>query len=274
MKKRCLLEAPLFVILKAKGGTRMQHEEYIRIVPGAKTAVLFIHGIVGTPNHFRDLIPLIDLVPETNSIYNVLLDGHGKTVDDFTKTSMKIWRKQVWSIFEELTKTHEQVILVAHSMGTLFSIRLAIEHPDKVPFLFLIAVPLRPGIRLMTIRNLLCLVFDRLREDIPLEAATLKVCGLQTTRKLWKYIPWIPRFLELFAEIYRTEKIMGDLSVPCTAYQSQRDELVTNCTRKVLEKSGVMRVHNLRQSTHFYYHPDDQIIVRSDFERQIKETHG
>lgn len=252
----------------------MFHEEYVRIVPGADTAVLFIHGIVGTPNHFRDLIPLVDLVPENYSIYNVLLDGHGKTVDDFAKTSMNKWHEQVWSIFDCLAKTHDRVILVGHSMGTLFSIQLAIEYPDRVPFLFLIAVPLRPGIRLTTIRNLLMMVFGKLREDVPLEAATIKVCGVQTTRKLWKYLAWIPRFLELFCEIYRTEKVMEKLSVPCTAYQSQHDELVANRTRKLLEKSGVMEVHNLPCSTHFYYHPDDQKIVRRDFERQIKETHG
>ena len=252
----------------------MIHEEYVRIVPGADTTVLFIHGIVGTPNHFRDLIPLIDLVPENWSIYNVLLDGHGKTTDDFAGTSMKKWRAQVWGTFESLAKTHKKVILVVHSMGTLFSIQLALEHPEKVPFLFLIAVPLRPGVRWMTIRNLLCLVFGKLREDVPLEAATMKVCGVQTTRRLWKYIKWIPRFLELFAEIYRTEKALGQLAVPCTAYQSQRDELVANRTRKVLEKSGVMQVHNLLHSTHFYYHPDDQKTVRTDFENQIKETHG
>lgn len=252
----------------------MIHEEYVRIIPGAKTAVLFIHGIVGTPNHFRDLIPLVDLVPDDYSIYNVLLDGHGKSMDDFAKTSMKKWHAQVWGIFDELAKTHERVILVAHSMGTLFSIQLAIERPEKVPFLFLIAVPLRPGIRLVTIRNLLCLVFGKLNPDVPLEAATMQVCGVKTTRKLRKYLKWIPRYLELFTEIIRTEKVMGQLNVPCTAYQSQRDELVANRTRMILEKSGVMAVCNLENSSHFYYHPDDQKTVRNDFERQIKETHG
>jgi len=252
----------------------MRHEEYVRIVPGAKTAVFFIHGIVGTPNHFRDLIPLIDVVPDDYSVYNVLLDGHGGTVDDFTKTSMEKWHTQVWGIFEQLSRTHEHVILVAHSMGTLFSIQLAIEHPEKVPFIFLLAVPLRPGIRFMTVRNLMMLVFGKLREDVPLEAATIKVCGVQTTRKLWKYLKWIPRYLELFCEIHRTEKVLENLSVACTAYQSQCDELVANRTRKLLVKSGVMKVHNLLGSTHFYYDPNDQKAVCSDFEMQIKETHG
>jgi len=252
----------------------MVHEEFVRIVPGAKRAVLFIHGIVGTPNHFRDLIPLVDLVPQEYSVYNLLLDGHGKTVDDFAKTSMRKWHEQVWGIFEQLSQTHDDVILVAHSMGTLFSIQLAIEHPEKVPFLFLLAIPLRPGIRFRTIRNLLKLVFGKLREDIPQEAATMKVCGVQTSRRLWKYLKWIPRYVELFREIYRTEKIIENLAVPCTAYQSQKDELVANRTRKILEKTGRITVHNLSQSSHFYYSPDDEQVVCKDFLNQIKETHG
>ena len=32
----------------------MNHAEYKRMVPGADTAVLFVHGILGTPNHFRE----------------------------------------------------------------------------------------------------------------------------------------------------------------------------------------------------------------------------
>lgn len=274
MLKEVLEKSTSFCYTKRKRGSAMLHEEYVRIVPNADTAVLFIHGIVGTPNHFRDLIPLIDLVPENYSIYNILLDGHGGTVEDFSKTSMKKWKSQVWGVFEELSHTHQRVILVAHSMGTLFSIQLAIEHPEIVPFLFLIAVPLRLGIRFVTVRNMLRLTFGKLREDIPLEHATMQVCGLQPTRKLWKYLPWIPRYLELFREIYRTEKVMGQLDVPCTAYQSQRDELVANRTRKVLETYGVMTVYNLQHSTHFYYHPDDQVIVRADFAKKIKETHG
>ena len=66
----------------------MKHKEYKRIVPEAETAVLFIHGIAGTPNHFKDFLPL---VPKEFSVYNLLLDGHGGKTEDFSKTSMKKW---------------------------------------------------------------------------------------------------------------------------------------------------------------------------------------
>lgn len=247
----------------------MAHQEYLRLVPGAANAVLFLHGIVGTPNHFRDLLPLVQLVPEDWSVYNVLLDGHGKNVEDFSRTSMKKWKAQVRAIFERLISSHEQVVIVGHSMGTLFAMQLALEWPEKVPFLFLIAAPMRPGVRISGMLRVLRMVFGMTREDDPLELATRDVCGVRTTRKLWKYIGWIPRFMELFAEIYRTEKVMDGLKVPCVAYQSQKDELVMNLSRKVLEKSGVVEVHNLADSTHFYYAPEDQKTVQGDFWERI-----
>lgn len=252
----------------------MLHEEYIRMIPGADTAVLFIHGIVGSPNHFVTQIPLVDLVPEDWSVYNLLLDGHGMGVEDFSKTSMKKWKEQIWRVFDDLAANHKHVIIAAHSMGTLFAMQLAQEHPEKVPFLFLLAVPMRPWVRLFGAVNCLRLAFGLIRENHPLEVATRNVCGLETTWKVWKYIGWIPRFLELFLEIHRTEKLMGKLTVPCVAWQSQKDELVSNFSYGVLKKYDFIELHNLPESTHFYYDPKDQKTVCADFNRRCKEiTH-
>ena len=63
----------------------MNHDEYIREVDGAKTAVLMIHGIFGTPRHFDDIV---NLAPKDWSVYNILLDGHGKGVREFSASSI------------------------------------------------------------------------------------------------------------------------------------------------------------------------------------------
>lgn len=243
----------------------MEHKEYVRIVPEAKTAVLFMHGIVGTPNHFCDLIPLVQLVPENWSVYNVLLDGHGGSIDDFAKTSMKKWKNQVFSVFESLCQAHDRVIIVGHSMGTLFAMQMALAKPQKVPFLFLIAAPMRPWVRLVGIKNLLKLAFGKLREDIPLENATRQVAGVNATAELWKYVKWLPRFLELFWEIHYTEGKMSGLTVPCVAWQSRKDELVSNFSTGVIERCGRIVLHELPDSTHFYYAPEDTLRVQADF---------
>lgn len=249
----------------------MEHKSYIHLVPGANTAVLFMHGIVGTPNHFRDLIPLVDLVPEDWTVYNVLLDGHGGSIDDFARTSMKKWKDQVFPIFDSLCENHEHVIIAAHSMGTLFAMQMALRKPEKVPFLFLIAAPMRPWLRLFGIKNLLKLAFGTLRDDVPLEYATRRVAGVNATAQLWKYPAWLPRFLELFREIALTEKVMDKLTVPCVAWQSRKDELVSNFSAGILRKCGVVQVHELPDSTHFYYAPEDQKNVRADFARRCRE---
>lgn len=246
----------------------MKHKEYVRIVPGADTAVLFIHGICGTPNHFTTQISMLDLVPESWSVHNVLLDGHGSGVREFGKSSMKRWKDQVWGVFSDLAENHDRVILVAHSMGTLFSIQLAIENPKKIPFLFLIGVPLRPGLRLFGIVNTFRIALNLVREDKPFEKAMRDDCGINTSPWLWQYIGWIPRFLELFLEIYRTEKLLKELKVSCVAYQSKKDELVSNFTRAVLERSGVMEIADLPKSTHCYYDPEDAELLRRDFVRR------
>lgn len=243
----------------------MAHEEVIRIVPDADIAVLFMHGIAGTPDHFHKVLPMIAQVPEEWSVYALRYPGHGGTADDFAHASMNQWRTYARETFRKLAATHEKVILVGHSMGNLFAMQLGVEYPAKIPFIFMLAAPMRPWPRLFGIVNLIKLGFGKLDMSDPLEASTSLVCGLTPTRKIWKYIKWIPRILELFAEIARTEKIMPDLKVPCVALQSRKDELVSNFSLGVLKKSGVVQVCELPESTHFYYAPEDQKTIFSVF---------
>lgn len=243
----------------------MAHEPTRRIVPGAKTAVLFIHGIVGTPDHFVTQIPLMEMVPQDDSLHNLLLDGHGGTVADFSRTSMDAWKRQTEKAFLELSETHEQVLLVAHSMGTLLALELALAYPEKVSGLFLLAVPLKVWPRLFGIRNSLRLVFGRIREDHPREAAIRNACGIQTTRKLWQYLGWIPRYLELFGLIRQIRKRLPLLKVPCRAFQSRRDELVTNSASGLLSEVSWIQLRVLEDSSHFYYGEADQKEIKKAF---------
>lgn len=248
------------------------HKESKRIVPGAQTAVLFIHGICGTPDHFRRVLPLEDLVPPTYSVYNLILDGHGSSVTEFGQSSMERWKRQVWRAFEDLTATHEKVILVGHSMGTLFSIQLAAQHPDKISFLFLLGVPLRVRLRLFGIRNFLRFGFGRLDEKDPVQKALKMASGITPTKRVWRYIPWIPRVLELFAQMRETRKLLPALHVPGTAFQSQHDEVVSTRSGALLEKSGNLRVEMMPRSTHFYYPLEEAQQVQQQFLRILDKN--
>ena len=56
------------------------------------------------------------------------------------------WKQQVKNALEELSETNNKIIIVAHSMGTLFAIQEAIEKP--VDELFLLNVPLKVRVTL------------------------------------------------------------------------------------------------------------------------------
>ncbi len=57
-----------------------------------KKVILFIHGFAGHPNQFKLFYPEI---PDGYDYHALLLAGHGGSVDDFGRASMKEWQNQV-----------------------------------------------------------------------------------------------------------------------------------------------------------------------------------
>ena len=124
-----------------------KHVEYKRIVDGADKAVLCIHGILGTPNHFRNLIPL---VPDNYSVCAMVTAGHCSSVSDFSHSSLEKWEQSVQKAIDELLETHKEIYIVGHSMGTLFAIEQAIKEP-RIKGLFCISIPIKVGVRVRMI---------------------------------------------------------------------------------------------------------------------------
>ena len=246
----------------------MLHEPYIRKVENAQIAVLMIHGIVGSPSHFKDLLPLI---PENWSVYNILLPGHGGEVEDFSKSSMTAWKACAQEHFDDLCSQHEKVVLIGHSMGTLFSIQMALQRPEMVAFLMLIDVPLRLGIKLFGVRNLIRFAFGTLDLSDPVQEATSRICSIPPTMRIWRYLGWIPRMVELLRQMYLTAKLISDLQIPAIAFQSKHDELVSARSDRILLDSSNVETHVLECSTHFYYHHNDVETVRTALDKLCQD---
>lgn len=243
------------------------HSEYIREITNSPIAVLMIHGIAGTPAHFRELLPII---PENWSVHNILLDGHGKRVEDFGASSMKKWKKQVKEKLHELFEKHKKVIIVAHSMGSLFAIQAAIDHPDKISNLFLLAVPLKIVMKLSTALTCIRVGLGNIKPDDTKALAMKNDTGIQLERKLWKYITWLPRMFELLSESKRICKIISQLKVPCETFQSRFDEFVSMRPCKLLDGNPYIRNTILMDSGHFAYGKDDISLLQSRLRETIK----
>ena len=243
----------------------IDHSPFIRMGTGSN-AVLLIHGIAGSPGHFRDLIPAI---PDSYSIYNILLDGHSGKVENFSHSSMTKWKAQVQTTLDDLFCQYEKVVIVAHSMGTLFAIQASIDHPDRIPVLFLLAVPTRPWVRLSTWLTSLQVAFGKL--DTPAAQAMRGETALELTPKLWKYIGWAPRMIELLRECKRTQKLLPKLTVPTQAFQSRVDELVSIHACKDLEQVPCIQTTLLTGSGHFVYSKEDAAFLRTQLSALLEK---
>ena len=249
----------------------MAHKEFIRYNPGSRLAVLMIHGIVGSPDHFA---PFLATVPESVSVYNILLDGHGKAVEDFASTSMEKWKNQVKTWLKIIFDRHEQVLLVAHSMGTLFALQAAIDHPDKIPALFLLNVPTRPhyppATMVASVRVAWGKVIPGYRRAFEMQNAS----GVTLSRNYLKYISWIPRCAELLSECRRIRLLLPELNVPAYTFQSRQDELVAFRSVKDLEGHPYIKNTVLEKSGHFAYRQEDLPMLQQALKELIeKEIH-
>ena len=237
------------------------HEEYKRIAEHSDKAILFVHGILGTPNHFRAFVPL---VPKNITVYNLLLDGHGKGVQDFSKTSMKKWETQVAIAVEELAQNHREIYIVAHSLGCLLAIEQAVRNPI-ITKLFLLAVPLKLRLKPRMFLNSIKVYLNRIDPENE-ELVAAKACyGIRDSKNPFLYLGWVPRFLELFSKIKDTRKILRSVKIPCAAYQSLRDEMVSNRAASILEQNPVISIFALEHSSHFYYEKNDLVLVTQHF---------
>lgn len=243
---------------------QIEHLEYTQMIENSQTVVMFIHGILGTPNHFRDYLPL---VPKEWSIVNILLTGHGGTVDEFSVSSFVKWKNQVRIEFEILSTKYNNIVIVAHSMGALFAIDLAIENPKKVTALFLLATPLKPILNPSIIFIAYKLLFCNISENDNIALATKYAYSIAIDRRLWKYIKWSPHYVKLYKEIKMIRKKIHLLTTPCHSFLSSKDELVSITTETHFKTIPNVSNFFLPNSRHFYYHKDDYTFLLNQFEQ-------
>lgn len=241
------------------------HEEYWHPVKNADTAILFIHGIAGTPRHFAPFLPL---VPENVSVCALLLEGHGRGVRDFSRASMAGWEAQVRNAVDTLASSHQQIFLVAHSMGTLFAIEQALREP-KITKLFLLAVPLRIFLRPRLFLTSAKVFFDRIGPGDEVAAAARDCYGIAPDRNPLHYLGWIPRYLELFRKIRQIRGLLPALKTCGSVFQSSGDEMVSLRALGDLRGCSSLQAHVLPKSGHYYYQEQDKAFLLETFRQMI-----
>ncbi len=239
------------------------HTPIEKINTNSDTAILFIHGIVGTPRHFDDFITV---APNNVSILNILLDGHGKGVKEFSKTSMKKWEAQVKNTVDKLALTHKNIYIVAHSMGTLFALNEAITN-KKIKGLFLLSVPLKLKLKPKMVSNVLKVYFNRIKPDDLIAQSAKRCYGITDSKNPFNYLGWLPRYIELFKKSKEMRKKIDKITVPTIVFQSKHDEMVSLETIEMLNKNVNVKVFLLENSSHYYYDKSDLELLLDEFKK-------
>lgn len=245
------------------------HKEYIHLVEGSDTVVLFIHGILGSPDMFNIYI---EKIPKEWSVYNMLLDGHGKTVTDFAHSSMRKWKRQVDRTVYELSLKYDKIIIVAHSMGTLLAINATEKYPSKIKQLFFLAVPLKIFLRPIAPLTALKVLFEEVSDNDPIAVAMRDGYSVQIDKNLLAYISWLPRYIELFKESRATRARAGMIDVPCNVYLSKKDDMVSVHSGKYFENNKKVKLSILENSLHMYFVDDEMNFLLEEFNEACKRV--
>ncbi len=216
-------------------------------------AILFVHGILGAPEFFSFLIPDI---PQDWALYTITLEGHCSTPRAFGSASMKRWKKQVADAARELKANFGKLVIVAHSMGTLFAIRQAASGNADSLFLLNPPLALRPSRRLFT--TPLKIYAGRISSNDIWTNAAVAAYSISQDSNLLHYLGWPMRYMELFAEILKTRPLVSRLSIPVTAIYSSHDEMVSARSSKMFATLSSANIFTLPDSGHYYYAPGDK----------------
>ncbi|MBR4200026.1 MAG: alpha/beta fold hydrolase [Oscillospiraceae bacterium] len=243
-----------------------QFHDVIRVPEGADTAVLLLHGILSAPQFFAFLLPA---VPQNYAVYGILLSGHGGDAAGLTHTTLNRWELQVSLLMKQLSAKYRRIFIAAHSMGTLFALRLAKQYPQNISGMLLLGVPLCTH---LTPFGAVCSVLLALgyQPHTARGKAMQQAYSLTPDARLWRYLGWLPRYAELFDEIFRTRPLLSGLRVPCAAFQSARDELVSLRTLPMLAAVPAVKLRVLRTASHFYYPPQEKSRILRVWYRMLR----
>lgn len=241
----------------------MDHAPFFRDCPNSETGILLIHGILSSPRHFDFLIPHI---PAEYKVSSILLSGHGGTIRDFSKASMRQWQAQVQQEIQNLNTPN--VIIIGHSLGALLALQAATAH-HCIQGLFLLNVPLLPQLKPAAIGRSLRIAFGKIRTNDPIDMACYQDLSIQTEPYPWKYLGWIPNFISLLSFARQCRKIPASLKIPCIAFLGTNDELVNIHSQRCLLGNPNISLQILENGIHYGYTESQQHQIISQWDKFI-----
>lgn len=232
----------------------MNHKPYIRNLTIAKAGVLLIHGIISTPRHFDFIIPHI---PDEFAVHNILLPGHGGTVKDFSKATVKQWHGEVQKALSELEAVCDKIYIIGYSLGALLALD-EMQGREKIAGIMLLNPPLLPQLKPSMMWRSIRFSFGQVRKDDYADALCFEDLSVTLEPYLWKYLGWFPNFVGLLTLARRCKRLPAGVKVPCYAFLGAKDEVVRLKTARYLEGNPLIVTEVFEEGLHFGYNDDEK----------------
>ncbi len=235
----------------------------------ANTAVLFIHGFLGSPRQFGYLEPVVR--KHGCDVYSLQLPGHGGTLGDFVRSGKPQWQAHVLGEVERLRAQYENILLVGHSMGCLLAIHAALNDPSGIRGILALALPLYMRVSARGMQINWRYVTGRMRKKDERLKAAKEFCGVSDVF-LWNAARMIPRVFDVLYMTRQSRAQVTKLRVPLCIVHSPGDEWVSRRTlvfaQKKLRGADIVL---LSESGHFWYADADRRIIRKKLSRLLEE---
>ena len=235
--------------------------------------VLFIHGFLEGPSQFETLASLA--VEAGWDARALLLPGHGGTGKAFAKSHRMIWWQAVDFEIKRLSRQYQQILLVGHSMGALFSL-LSCEEYASVCGVVAIATPIHLHLKRRGIQSAFKSVTGYFDSKDLYTKASYEAFSISTKNPITCF-NWAPRYLELFKLIRVTKERVSQIQKPISLIQCEQDEFVKASSLSWLEahlSSESLQTLTLSNSGHFYYDETDQVLLNRHFEAVLVQFSG
>jgi len=235
------------------------HKPQYYPISNSDDIVIFIHGFMGSPNQFSELMAVAQL--QSFATATLLLPGHGDTPAHFGASTFEQWQSHVNSEICRFSCEYENIWLVGHSMGGLLALNSSVDFPDKVRGVLTIATPfIIPKTSIYSVKTRIKHFLSK--KDSPIKSKYLSSSSVKLSPSLlWN---WQKPTNEL-KELMTTARInLPVVTVPVTAVYSESDETTHISSLGVLHDE-LTRTHLtpvvLTKSLHAYYPKEEQLII-------------
>lgn len=248
-----------------------RHKPYLRTRKDADTAILFVHGIYGSPVQFDQLAE--NLFNQGYTVMAVLLPGHGKGAKDFARSDSKKWYAEVSHAAAMLRKSHKNIYMVGHSMGGLLSIKEGIRNGANG--IILMSVPMKVRLTVRTVSMSVKMLWGNPKNDDDFLKSYRNAYSIQKS-SIWQYVSGLPRLIDVVKMTQHTRRSLTEVDFPVLVIQSGRDETVSRQSVSILKNGLTSKMDTLllEKSGHCYYHPEDIGIMNEKVYTFIMSNHG